>query len=117
MSIGEHVKRLRESRGLSLSELARRSHVNKSVLSRLENNLNKTGLSIDTLRALADGLGVPHGDLLDYAVSPLPSTIIAASDAVGAAQSPDQYMRCLIDLYDAVRDAQAGNDRLMNRES
>lgn len=47
---------VREARGLSLREVARRANLNPAHLSRFERG--QAGLSIDSLRRLADVLGL-----------------------------------------------------------
>jgi len=60
--VGERLKRLRVQRGMSLSELARRSGVGKGTVSELENGLR--GARLETLFALSTALEAPLGDLL-----------------------------------------------------
>ncbi|MFN3284478.1 MAG: helix-turn-helix domain-containing protein, partial [Pseudothermotoga sp.] len=55
MDIGEKVKRLRMSRGLTQEELAMRTDLSRSFISQLESN--KTSLSIDTLEKILRALG------------------------------------------------------------
>lgn len=57
-----NVRRLRVARGLSQSELARRSGVSKGTLSQLE--AAEGNPTLETLWSLANALGVPFGDLL-----------------------------------------------------
>ena len=59
--VGQQIKRLREQRGFSQSELARRVDMNPSGVSRAESG--KHGLSLDTLTAIARALGVTLNDL------------------------------------------------------
>ncbi|WP_457560962.1 helix-turn-helix domain-containing protein [Caminibacter sp.] len=61
MKLGEKIKFLRENRGFSLSELARKASVAKSTLFKIEEN--KTNPTINTIWAIADVLGVPFGEL------------------------------------------------------
>ncbi len=55
MDIGEKVKRLRMSRGLTQEELAMRTDLSRSFISQLESN--KTSLSVDTLEKILRALG------------------------------------------------------------
>ena len=55
--IGDHIKHLREARGLSLTELAERADVAKSYLSAIERKLQGNP-SIDVLTRIASVLGV-----------------------------------------------------------
>ncbi|MEV4419696.1 XRE family transcriptional regulator [Patulibacter sp. NPDC049589] len=59
---GANVRRLRVSRGLSQTELARRAGVSKGTLSQLE--AAEGNPTIETLWSLAKALGVPFVDLL-----------------------------------------------------
>ena len=56
------VRHLRESRGVSLSELARAAGISKGTLSQLE--AGRVNPTVETLWALAQALGVPFGDLV-----------------------------------------------------
>lgn len=62
-AIGERLRRLRRERDFSLASLETASGVSKGYLSQLENG-SHSNPSIDTLRKLADTLGVPLTDLL-----------------------------------------------------
>jgi len=59
--IGGTVKRLRNSLGLTLGEVAKRSGVSAGMLSRLENG--DVSPSLETLGALTGALGVPLSNL------------------------------------------------------
>lgn len=59
---GGRLRALRSERGVSLSELARRSGVGKGTISELEND--RRGARLDTLFALTAALGAPLGALL-----------------------------------------------------
>lgn len=61
--IGEQVKKLRESKKMSMTELAEKAGVAKSYLSSLERNL-QTNPSIQFLEKIAAVLGVPVDALL-----------------------------------------------------
>ncbi|CEG28656.1 helix-turn-helix domain-containing protein [Bacillus sp. B-jedd] len=61
--IGERIKKLREQKGYSLSELAELAHVSKSYLSGMERDLNKNP-SIHFLFKVAKPLDVSIGFLL-----------------------------------------------------
>jgi transcriptional regulator with XRE-family HTH domain len=66
-TIGQRIKRFREERGLSASELAERAGVAKSYLSTLEHEENGKSArrpSADTLYRIAEALGVAMSDLL-----------------------------------------------------
>ncbi|MFF4410179.1 helix-turn-helix domain-containing protein [Streptomyces sp. NPDC001404] len=55
--VGRRLRELREARGLSLSELARRSKIGKGTLSELEGG--RRNPTLETLYALTTVLGVP----------------------------------------------------------
>ena len=55
--LGVRIRELRKKRGISGSELARRSGVSKSLISQIEND--RANPSVDTIRAIAFTLGVP----------------------------------------------------------
>ena len=56
MKIADQIKALRQSRGWSQGELAKRSGITQSMISRLENTSNEM-MSIRTLMKLATALG------------------------------------------------------------
>jgi transcriptional regulator with XRE-family HTH domain len=61
MSIGNKIKLLRESKGLSLTELAKKAGLAKSTLFKIEEN--KTNPTINTIWSLAEVLGVSFSEL------------------------------------------------------
>ncbi|NPA12066.1 MAG: helix-turn-helix transcriptional regulator [Epsilonproteobacteria bacterium] len=61
MTLGEKIKFFRESRGLNLSELAKKAGVAKSTLFKIEEN--KTNPTINTVWAISKILGVSFGEL------------------------------------------------------
>ncbi|SER96913.1 Cupin domain-containing protein [Propionibacterium cyclohexanicum] len=61
-SLAVRLRLAREERGLSLSELARRSGIGKGTVSELENGLR--GARLDTLFALSTALEIPLGALI-----------------------------------------------------
>ncbi|MEV8630736.1 XRE family transcriptional regulator [Streptosporangium sp. NPDC051023] len=65
--VGTRIRRLREERGVSLSELARRAGVGKATLSGLENGTRNP--TLETLWAVTAELGVP----LAVALGPAPA--------------------------------------------
>ncbi len=62
-AVAASLRRLREERGLSIGELARRAGIAKSTVSQLE--AGSANPSIETLWALALALDVPFGRLVD----------------------------------------------------
>jgi XRE family transcriptional regulator of biofilm formation len=66
-TVGQRIKRFREERGLTASELAEKAGVAKSYLSTLEHDevgTNARRPSADTLYRIAKVLGVAMSDLL-----------------------------------------------------
>jgi transcriptional regulator with XRE-family HTH domain len=59
--IGATARRLRNSMGLTLGEVAKRSNISAAMLSRLENG--DVSASLETLAALTAALGVPLANL------------------------------------------------------
>ena len=76
--VGGAIRRLRETAGISLSELARRSGVGKATLSQLE--AGERNPTLDTLYAITTALQVPLGAVLEASSQPRISG--AAVDAV-----------------------------------
>jgi transcriptional regulator with XRE-family HTH domain len=61
MAFSETLRRVRLERFLSQAELARRSGLHALTITRLESG--RTAPSTRTVRALADALGMPPGEL------------------------------------------------------
>ena len=61
--IGERLREARETRGLSLTDVATKAHVSAATLSRIENN--KQGLDFALFLVLAQVLAVSPSDLVD----------------------------------------------------
>lgn len=62
MTLGERIRSIRLSAGLSTGQLAERTGLSKGLISQVETN--KTSPSITTLEKMAEGLGVPAAYLL-----------------------------------------------------
>ena len=60
--VGERIKVLRETRGLSLKDVADRTGFSTALLSQIENHL--VSPSLGTIIKLATALGIPVGDFL-----------------------------------------------------
>jgi transcriptional regulator with XRE-family HTH domain len=63
-AFGEHVRKLREERGLSMRELGANADLDHNQIYRIENGLVNTSISM--VHALADGLGVTHQEIFDF---------------------------------------------------
>lgn len=66
--IGERVRQLRQARGVSLSELARRAGIGKATLSGVETGTRNP--TLETLWAITAQLGVPISAILDSPPNP-----------------------------------------------
>ncbi|MGV9643319.1 helix-turn-helix domain-containing protein [Streptomyces sp. NPDC003514] len=77
--VGVRIRRYRQERDLSLSQLAERASVSKGYLSTLENNPEARRPSAETLYAIAEALGVTMSDLLGRKLLSAPSTQIPDS--------------------------------------
>lgn len=75
--MGSRLRHLRSKRGVSLSELSRRSGVGKGTISELEND--RRGARLDTLFALATALDAPLGALLPEGASVDNEHVVGAS--------------------------------------
>lgn len=73
-SIGTRIKSLRQSKQLSLTELANRANVAKSYLSNVERNI-QSNPSIQFLNKIADCLDIPL-ELILYGSPPDPDTAL-----------------------------------------
>jgi transcriptional regulator with XRE-family HTH domain len=62
--IGDSIRRFREERGLSLSQLAADAEISKGYLWNLENDQGARRPSADTLYSIAKALGVTMSDLM-----------------------------------------------------
>ncbi|WP_369264493.1 helix-turn-helix domain-containing protein [Streptomyces sp. R35] len=78
-AVGAQIRRRREQRGMTGSELARRSGLSKATLSQLE--AGKGNPTIETLDALAVALRIPLTDLLTRDTDPGP-VFVAGTAAV-----------------------------------
>jgi ribosome-binding protein aMBF1 (putative translation factor) len=63
---GSHLKRLRESKGLSLRSLAAKCDLDDSQISKIENG--KTNIQLSTIFELAKGLEIEPKDLIDFTI-------------------------------------------------
>jgi len=61
---GDNLRRIRESKGYSLNDLASRCDIDKSNIGKIENG--KFNLQLTKIIELAKGLGVAAKDLLDF---------------------------------------------------
>jgi len=61
--VGQRIKRIRETQGMSLAELARKAEISKGYLHSLENQ-PPANPTLETLKKVADALGVTIADLI-----------------------------------------------------
>ncbi|MEV4361094.1 helix-turn-helix domain-containing protein [Nonomuraea sp. NPDC004186] len=80
-AVGAQIRRRREQRGMSGSELARRAGLSKATLSQLE--AGKGNPTIETLDALAIALRIPLTDLLARDTDPGPVFVPGTEIAEG----------------------------------
>jgi transcriptional regulator with XRE-family HTH domain len=78
-SIGARLRRLRTDRGVSLSELSRRSGIGKGTISELEHD--RRGARLETLFTLTTALDAPLGALLAEGPADSPQPVAGASVA------------------------------------
>lgn len=64
MSIGNNIRRIRESKGMRSADLAKAIGVSPPVVSQWENDPKREPKKEETLRKIADGLGVQLFDLV-----------------------------------------------------
>ena len=62
--LAANLTKIRESKALSIRQLATRCDVDHAKISKIENN--KANLMVTTLMELADGLGIHPKKLLDF---------------------------------------------------
>ncbi|MFG2056139.1 helix-turn-helix domain-containing protein [Micromonospora sp. NPDC048930] len=78
-SVGGRIRRYRQDRALSLSQLAEQAGVSKGYLSTLENDPQARRPSAETLYTIARALGVTMSDLLGRKLLPAAATEIPTS--------------------------------------
>lgn len=65
MTLKEIVSEFRDNKGFTLDELAERTSLSKSFLSKIENGeFNEKNISLDTLIKLADGFNIKVKEIL-----------------------------------------------------
>jgi transcriptional regulator with XRE-family HTH domain len=106
--IGERIRELRVEQELSVSELARRAGVSKSLVSQVEHN--RTNPSVETVQAIAQALEVPLFSLFLEEDGPQSSLVraqerlrltVPGSEAVRELLTPD-LDRDMILLYSRI---------------
>src|SRR5262245_17928 len=99
--LGQAIRAVREQRGLSLRELARRVNVSPSFVSQVE--LGKANPSVGTLYALVSVLGTTLDDLMGDADDAGAGPVVDASVAVGIVDdhTPGSWPRVDVPLQPA----------------
>ncbi|WP_040164979.1 helix-turn-helix domain-containing protein [Microbacterium gorillae] len=90
--IAERLRSERESRGLAVSELARRAGISKATVSQLESGTANP--TVETLWAIGDALGVPFSTLVEA-----PATgprLVRAGDYAGIPAAAAPYLATLL---------------------
>ena len=95
--LGDRIRRYREDKGFSLSELAKRADVSKGYVWSLENEADHNRPSAQTLYAIAKALGVTMSDLLGekLIVEPdwnVPPSLRDFADEIGLLQADVQML-------------------------
>jgi transcriptional regulator with XRE-family HTH domain len=100
VQLGRAIRAVREERGLSLRELARRVSVSPSFVSQIE--LGKANPSVGTLYALVSVLGTTLDDLMGdpFEDDPGPGPVVSAASIVDA-ESPRSWPRVDVPLQPA----------------
>lgn len=102
-ALARNLRQRRAERGLSLSDLARKSYVAKATLSALESGRGNP--TIETLSALAQALGVPSGDLLTESEGSVQVVRAAERLAIPGAADDVSFLerligKTLVELYE-----------------
>ena len=115
--VARNVRRMRQERGYSQSELARRAALAKQTLSSIE--ACQANPTVVTLAAIADALDVPVGWLLTEYGSPI---LVRHAGESGWTATPDGEFRELDQIYgfgfvrtSLVRHAHTGDPPLVHR--
>lgn len=98
--LAANLRALREQRGLSLSELARRSNIAKGTLSQLESGAGNP--TIDTVFSLSNALTVPVSTLLTQRTDPDVVLVRSAGLEVLSSNAVDLRMLRRLDVTETV---------------
>ncbi|WP_211323043.1 helix-turn-helix domain-containing protein [Amycolatopsis palatopharyngis] len=98
--LGANLRALRESAGLSLSELARRSNIAKGTLSQLESGAGNP--TIETVFSLSNALAVPVSSLLTERADPDVVLVRSSGLEVLSSNAVDLRMLRRMDVTDRV---------------
>ncbi len=99
--LGSAIRALRTSRGLSISELARRSELSQSFLSQVE--IGNTDISVGRLVRLAEALDVALADLVDHRVGSVHQVVRADERLELPSRSKGMHLYLLARSLDSSR--------------
>jgi len=95
--LGHRIRRYREDKGLTLTQLAENANISKGYISNLENDPDHKRPSAQTLFAIAKALGVSMADLLGEKLLAEPAVEVPTSLEEFAAEAglPDTDVQML----------------------
>ncbi len=82
MALSDQIRKRRQEQGISLTELAHRSHISKGYLSQLENNPRGPRPPADVLYRIAFALGTSMGALLEKQIREQNDELIAIPEGL-----------------------------------
>lgn len=98
MTIGERIKSIRESKGMTQNTLADMIHVSPSYISRIENS--SSNLSIAYVCTIADALGVTPQDILRDIFIPSDSITTSEKIKIVVEQFPQRNQELLLETLE-----------------
>ena len=98
MTIGERIKSIRESKGMTQNTLADMIHVSPSYISRIENS--SSNLSIAFVCTIADALGVTPQDILRDIFIPSDSVTTSEKIKIIVEQFPQRNQELLLETLE-----------------
>lgn len=98
MTIGERIKSIRESKGMTQNTLADMIHVSPSYISRIENS--SSNLSISYVCTIADALGVTPQDILRDIFIPSDSVTTSEKIKIIVEQFPQRNQELLLETLE-----------------
>ncbi|WP_251387900.1 helix-turn-helix domain-containing protein [Mediterraneibacter agrestimuris] len=98
MTIGERIKSIRESKGMTQNTLADMIHVSPSYISRIENS--SSNLSIAYVCTIADALGVTPQDILRDIFIPSDSVTTSEKIKIIVEQFPQRNQELLLETLE-----------------
>ena len=128
MKLSEFVRHVRTEKKLSLKDIEKRSggNISSGYINQIENGSAATdSISLEKLRALSKGLGVPEGDIIRVArgLPPETSRFEIYAEAFDAEldesewQFLEKYFRDQVDQYVAIKTASKAQAEKQNAKS